>query len=188
MEKIPALILAVILALGAARPSAAQEIPDGKTMLIIAAGAAAAWALVQADKTPPLPTRPERTAADVASWATVAADVALDTRASWECPDRARCLERQGLRTAAVYTTVFAAKIWVHRDRPCAPDCGIDRPDTSFFSGHTALAFSTLGGPRLAVALPLAISTGGLRVAAGKHFVSDVLMGALVGAATSRIR
>jgi membrane-associated phospholipid phosphatase len=53
---------------------------------------------------------------------------------------------------------------------------------------HTALAFSAVGGKRLAFTLPLAISTGGLRVAAGKHYVTDVLTGAAIGYATSFIR
>lgn len=138
--------------------------------------------------TPPLPSADARKAADIASWGTAIADVGLDARASWECADRARCFELQGVRTGVVYGIAFLAKILVHRDRPCAPSCGIDNPAYSFFSAHTAIAFSTLGGPRLAVALPFAVGTGGLRVAAGKHWLSDVLVGAGVGAIASRIR
>ena len=137
---------------------------------------------------PPLPTVAERHVADAASWATVVVAEALDTWTSWKAPDRRHAFELQGARVAATYAVVFAAKLAAHRARPCAPDCGIDNPDFSFFSGHAALAFSTLGGPRLAVGLPLAISTGGLRVAAGKHYLTDVLMGAAVGALTSRLR
>lgn len=136
-----------------------------------------------------LPTAGERKAADIASWATVITVVVLDAKASWDCQDRTRCFELQGIRTGVVYGSVFAAKLAVHRARPCAPsDCGIDNPDFSFFSAHTAIAFSTIGGPRLSVSLPLAISTGGLRVAAGKHWVSDTLVGAGVGYAASFIR
>lgn len=142
--------------------------------------------------TPPLPTPTERKVADVASWATVIAAVALDAKATLGgCGDQDHCYHAivfTGLRVGATYGAVFAAKALVHRQRPCAPDCGIDNPNYSFFSGHTALAFSTIGGPRLAVSLPLAISTGGLRVAAGKHYLSDVLVGAGVGLLTSRIR
>ena len=138
--------------------------------------------------TPPLPTSAERHVADAASWATVVAAEALDAWASWKAPDRLHAFELQGARAAATYAAVFVAKVAAHRARPCAPDCGIDNPDFSFFSGHAALAFSTLGGPRLAIGLPLAISTGGLRVAAGKHYLTDVLMGAAVGALTSRLR
>lgn len=53
---------------------------------------------------------------------------------------------------------------------------------------RAADAFAGLGGPRLEFALPLAVSTGGLRVAADKHWLTDVLAGAAVGAITSRIR
>lgn len=138
----------------------------------------------------PLPTQTERTVADVASWATAMSAIALDAKTSWDSPDRLRAFEMQGLRTGATYGLVFLAKTLVGRERPCAASdsCGIDNPDYSFFSGHTAIAFSTLGGPKWQVALPLAVSTGGLRVAAGKHWLTDVLVGAAVGSLTSRIR
>lgn len=147
----------------------------------------------------PLSTSSQRAAADTLSWVTVGAGVVLDSYASLQghCSpvkhgDHAdqvvRCFELQGVRVGATYGLVFAAKLLIHRDRPCAPACGSDVADQSFFSGHTALAFSTLGGPRLAIALPLAFGTGGLRIAAGKHYLSDVIVGAAVGALTSRIR
>ncbi len=144
--------------------------------------------------TPPFPTAGERNAADIASWVTVAATVALDAKASWDCgPDatgesRAQCFVRQGLRTGITYGAAFAVKTLVHRTRPCAPDCGIDDPSQSFYSAHTALAFQAIGGPRLAFVLPLAIGTGGLRIAADKHYLTDVLTGAAVGWAVSHIR
>lgn len=67
----------------------------------------------------------------------------------------------------------------------------------SFFSGHTSLAFSlvcasatiaTLRGSRhawlaWAAGIPLALATATLRLAADKHWLSDVLVGAAVGAA-----
>lgn len=136
-----------------------------------------------------LPTPAERRVADLASWGTVLASVALDTRASVACADRRRCLELQGGRIGLTYAAVFAAKLLVHRARPCAPDsCGASNPNYSFFSGHSALAFSTVGGARLSVSVPLAAMTGALRVSAGKHYVSDVVTGALVGGLVSRIR
>lgn len=130
----------------------------------------------------------EERAADVASWATVATLVALDTIDAWRTEDRRQALTHEGVRVGATYAVVFAAKLLVQRERPCAPACGHDNPRFSFFSGHTALAFSTVGGPSLAVTLPLAVSTGGLRVAAHKHWVSDVLVGSAVGLLMSRIR
>jgi membrane-associated phospholipid phosphatase len=65
----------------------------------------------------------------------------------------------------------------------------------SFFSGHTTLAFgiatsagmiNTLRGYRLAplvwgVGMTMAVSVGYLRIAADKHYFSDVMTGAIVG-------
>lgn len=157
-------------------------------LMLLVAAPAAAQPLAVDGLTPSLPNATARTVADVASWGTVAAAELLDTKASWDAPNRLHAFEMQGARVGVTYAAVFAAKLLTHRARPCAPDCGIDNPDYSFFSGHTALAFSTLGGPRLAFSLPLAVSTGGLRVAAGKHYLTDVLAGAAVGALTSRLR
>ena len=151
-------------------------------------GTAAGQSLPIDKLTPALPSAAGRRVADVASWATAIADVALDAKASWDSPNRGRMFALQGVRVGVTYGAVFAVKSLVHRQRPCAPECGIDNPDFSFYSAHTALAFSTLGGPRLVFALPLAVGTGGLRVAAGKHWLTDVLTGAAVGAVTSRIR
>lgn len=99
-----------------------------------------------------------------------------------------------------------ATKFLVGRARPYSVDAspellasahgGSDR-NLSFFSGHTSLAFSavsaaatvaTLRGYRYAwvtwaVGLPLATATGVLRLAADKHWASDVLIGAAVGTA-----
>jgi len=135
-----------------------------------------------------LPTASERRIADIASWGTVLTVVALDTQTSWKAPDPGHAFLLEGLRLGTTYGVVFLAKSLIHRDRPCAPDCGIDNPESSFFSGHTAGAFQTIGGPRLAFSLPFAVSTGTLRVAAGKHWVTDTLVGAGVGLLTSRIR
>ena len=69
--------------------------------------------------------------------------------------------------------------------------------DLSFFSGHTTAAFSlavaggtvaTMRGYRLAPwvwaqGLALGVATGYLRIAADKHYFTDVLTGALVGSA-----
>lgn len=153
--------------------------------------------------TPPLPTAGERQAADIASWATAIAAAALDAKASiGGCDGQDQCyhaIVTTGARIGATYGAVFLLKKLVSRQRPCAigPDvhgynyydvCGSDNPDFSFPSGHTALAFSTIGGPRLAFSLPLAVGTGGLRVAAGKHWLTDTLAGAGIGLLTSRIR
>lgn len=152
--------------------------------------------------TPPLPTENERLAASIASWATLGVALYLDADATiGKCKgqdDCYRAIVTSSLRVGATLGATALVKHLVHRTRPCAKGlseaagydsaCGIDNPDTSFFSGHTALAFSTIGGPRLAFSIPLAVGTGGLRVAAGKHWLTDTLVGAGVGALTSRIR
>ena len=91
----------------------------------------------------------------------------------------------QGARIGVTYGVGLAVKGLTKRDRPCAPDCGLG---DSFYSLHTALPFSAVGGPRLAFVLPFAISTGGLRVAADKHWLTDVLAGAGAGYLASLIR
>lgn len=138
--------------------------------------------------TPAFPTQGERKAADIASYVTLGAAFALDFKASWDAPDRSHALQMQAARTFGTWAFSSVVKGLVLRHRPCAPDCGVDSPDSSFYSMHTAFAFSTLGGPRLAVALPLSVGTGGLRVAAGKHWLSDTIIGAAAGWAASRIR
>jgi hypothetical protein len=149
---------------------------------------AAAQAVAIDHWTHALPTATERQVADLASWGTVVAAVALDTKASWDSTDRGRAFKLQAVRLGITIGAAQLVKVLTHRDRPCTPSCGIDSPNSSFYSLHTALAFQTLGGPRLTFALPLSISTGGLRIAAGKHWLTDVLVGAAAGAATSRIR
>lgn len=163
---VPMLILAVVLAgglLGAARPAAAQAFP----------------------------TAGERKAADIASWATLGVALYVDGDAYTKGCSGEECLRELGLigvRLAATGAAVYALKRIVHKARPCAPSCGSDAANQSFPSGHTAFAFSTLGGARWFVSVPLAVSTGGLRVAAGKHDWVDILGGAAIGALTSRIR
>lgn len=138
--------------------------------------------------TPPLPTAHGRQIADVVSFGTVIAGQALDARESWRCEDRTRCFAWQGLRVGVTYGAVFAVKALVRRQRPCAAwGCGIDNPHFSFYSAHTALAFTAVGRGRIEIIVPLAVSTGGLRVAAGKHYLTDVLVGAGVGWLTSKL-
>ncbi len=138
--------------------------------------------------TAPLPTSDGQRIADVASWVTVATIVALDAQASWREEHRGRAFALQGARLGITSVAALVVKRLVRRTRPCAPACGMDTPDASFFSGHTAIAFTAIGGPRLSISLPLAVGSGGLRIAANKHWLTDVLVGAGVGAAISRIR
>lgn len=135
-----------------------------------------------------LPSSSARKVADIASWITVAVPVTFDIKRSFECANQKDCFILQGARVGVTLGVVYLTKWIVKRDRPCAPQCGRDNPHYSFFSGHTAIAFSTIGGTKLNVSIPFAVTTGGLRIAAGKHWISDTLVGAGVGFLTSRIR
>lgn len=113
---------------------------------------------------------------------------------------------RGGAYAGAVGGTALAAlvvKYAVRRDRPYThnPRAAVidysahaKGSDHSFFSGHTSLAFAALttsamlyegdGNARLGLwagAGALGAATGVLRVRAGQHFPSDVLVGAAVG-------
>jgi membrane-associated phospholipid phosphatase len=100
------------------------------------------------------------------------------------------------LVTAGVKIGVARQRPFVHFADPAThvPDTG---DNLSFFSGHTSLAFSiavssgvvaSRRGYRLAPlvwagGLTFAAATGYLRIAADKHYASDVFVGALVGSA-----
>jgi membrane-associated phospholipid phosphatase len=117
----------------------------------------------------------EHQTANVLSDITVGADLALDTWASWRAPDRRQAFTKQAIRDGAILVVSELTKRLVHRTRPDGSD------QLSFYSEHTAFAASALGGPRLALVLPLTLSTGYLRIAADKHYLTDTLVGALVG-------
>lgn len=140
-----------------------------------------------------LPTTGERQAADIASYITLGVELAMDTKASWDCPDRARCLWMQLLRDGTTYGLSEVIKRTVHEKRPCEPACGVDSGTGSFPSMHMAFAFSTVdfmgkSKPRIVASLSLAVGTGEGRVLAGKHNWWDVIAGAGLGFATSWIR
>lgn len=132
--------------------------------------------------TPYLPTATERKVADWVSLGTVGTSLALDFKSAWDSKDRTHDLQLFAVRAGITYGWASIAKGLVNRRRPDGSN------NLSFYSMHTAYAFSTLGGPRVAVSLPLVVSSGGLRIAAGKHYLTDVLVGAGVGALTSRLR
>jgi excisionase family DNA binding protein len=127
-----------------------------------------------------------RKAADIASWATAGTLVTLDAIHSAKADNPGRAFTVQGARIGVTYGGVWLAKTLVHRTRPCAPECGIDNPFLSFYSGHSATAGQAIGGARLSITLPLALGTGGLRILAGKHYFTDVVAGELAGYAASR--
>jgi membrane-associated phospholipid phosphatase len=98
------------------------------------------------------------------------------------------------------YALTHIAKVAAGRQRPVVHFGGAppDDANASFFSGHSSGAFSTVfalarvnadrDDPHTTwvwlVGVPLAASTAYLRVAADKHYATDVLTGAAVGAAT----
>ncbi len=87
-------------------------------------------------------------------------------------------------------------KLAVARQRPSTEGSSDD--NLSFYSGHTALAFAAVASAGTvaelrgyrgawavwAVGVPAASLVGYLRVAGDKHWASDVLVGAVVGAGT----
>jgi len=128
--------------------------------------------------------------------------LALKNRAASELPtDYLIILESTAL--AGLFNQ--AVKFAVARERPYAHFAALAgtsmtaSPDdnVSFFSGHTNLAFvltvatGTVAELRgyegrwviWAVGLPLSVATAYLRVAADKHYLTDVLVGALSGSA-----
>lgn len=126
-----------------------------------------------------------RRTADVLSTAMLASALAIETAQIWQTREgRTNRLVNEG-RTLALTTAIAeVVKIAVARQRP-------DRSDTvSFFSEHTAIVTAALvvsirhGGSKraLLVTVPLTAATGYLRVAAGKHWTSDVLAGVAAGA------
>jgi membrane-associated phospholipid phosphatase len=129
-----------------------------------------------------LPTPGERHAAHIASNVTVAVTLGFDIWRSVRSEEKTRAIALQITRTALVIGLTEFVKSFELSERPDGSD------HKSFYSGHTALAFSGIGGSRMMFSVPLAVSTGGLRVAAGKHRWIDVLVGAGVGTLGSRIR
>jgi membrane-associated phospholipid phosphatase len=127
-----------------------------------------------------------KTAADIASWGTVGTALALDANSCRSAADPRHCFIMMGIRAGVTEISVEVLKHLIKQPRPCAgePGCeGYGMP-----SGHTAFAFSTLGGPGFGVSFTLSLGTGVGRVVADKHTPWQVLAGAALGMATSRIR
>jgi hypothetical protein len=115
--------------------------------------------------------------AAILSDVTVGLAIAEDTYESWKSSDRKKAFTQQSLRTSIDVGLVEIVKLVVHRQRPDKSD------NKSFFSEHTELAAM---GYNLKFAIPLGISTGYFRIAANKHYLTDVLAGLAVGVITSR--
>lgn len=97
-----------------------------------------------------------------------------DTIHSLREPDKWVAVRCQSMRYGAVFGSTEAAKRLVHRRRPDGSD------DKSFFSMHTALAFSASGW-KVEVGIPLGAGVAYGRMAADKHYLTDVIIGAAAG-------
>lgn len=113
--------------------------------------------------------------------------------------DRRAVITLEGVAWTMALTEI--AKIIIGRERPVMyTDQAVDAATSvtnqrSMWSGHTSTAFALAAGywvnnpdrgvgPKL-VAVLSAAGVGALRVAAAKHFPSDVVVGAVVGTATA---
>jgi membrane-associated phospholipid phosphatase len=165
------------MALRKERKAARQlgELVVALLLLVLSASAASA------EPTWPLKTKKQQQAANVASYITLGALEALDTFKSAKADRPGRAFAIQGARLGVTYGGTLLTKSLVHRARPCAPDCGIDNPQASFFSGHSAGAAQAIDGDRLSLTLSLALGTGGLRELANKHHWTDIAVGWLAG-------
>lgn len=151
-------------------------------VLALAAGASTASAQGFA-----LPTEGGRKAADVASYLTLAADVALQTADALRCPDRKSCLLGEALQLATTGASVWGIKSNTDSLRPCASfetgACTGDDSHRNIPSGHTAFATqAAMQGPRMPLKIALAASTAALRGLAGMHDWKGITSGAGVGA------
>jgi membrane-associated phospholipid phosphatase len=122
--------------------------------------------------------------------------------------DRAFPVDLLIITEAVAFSTFLnqATKLLIARERPFVHGLPAEERtktalpsdnNVSFYSGHTSMTFSlaaaagtvaSLRGYRLmplvwATLMPLAAATGYLRMGADKHYFSDVLVGAVVGAA-----
>lgn len=86
--------------------------------------------------------------------------------------DKKRAFLRLGCRNAGSMLTTALVKHLVHRTRPNGEN------DQSFFSGHTSMAMVNSDTPAM-YGVTLGVAWG--RQAAGKHYATDVAIGALDG-------
>jgi membrane-associated phospholipid phosphatase len=153
-----------------------------------------------------------RTASDVSALSAIGVAVAIDSlvvplaRHSTEAASQLTLVDAEAFALSSLLAT--SASALIGRARPSYADCQRDpsfdplcdqAPTRSFWSGHTAAAFTAAGlscahhefvhvyGSPLADALgcagmiTLATTTGTLRVLGDRHYLTDVIAGALFG-------
>lgn len=149
---------------------------------------ALAFALLLAIATPaaaqeptPFEWSPEhRRLAGLISDGLVGLQLTLDTIHTFRQPDKWAAFKCQSMRYGAALGASETTKRLVHRVRPDGTD------DKSFFSMHTALAFSASGW-KFEIGIPIGAAAGYGRMAADKHYLTDVLVGAAAGFAAMQL-
>jgi|SRR5579859_368694 len=125
-------------------------------------------------ETNPLAWKSNQQVADWLSTGGVAASIGLDTLHNWNDPHRGEALKCEAFRLGMTVGIAELTKAFVHRTRPDGSD------NKSFFSEHTALAAASATGWKLGIGFTIGVGYG--RMAANKHYGTDVLVGAGVGA------
>lgn len=123
------------------------------------------------------PLSQQHTAAVVSDWL-VAGQIGVDTVHSLLSENKKQALGCQAFRVGLTVAAAEATKRLVHRQRPDGSDFN------SFYSEHSAIAMVSSGWR---FQYSVAIGTGYLRVAAHKHYISDVLTGFGAGYLARRV-
>jgi membrane-associated phospholipid phosphatase len=129
---------------------------------------------------PDLQWSSHRKAADIISYAGPIASLTLDTIHSFRSDDKARAIRKQVIKDGLLILIAEGTKHFIQRSRPDNSD------NKSFFSEHTELSASLYGSNRT-LSIILTFDTAALRTSAGKHYLTDVLAGAVVGSVISEI-
>lgn len=103
-----------------------------------------------------------------------------DTIHTFRQEDKIKAFKCQSIRYGAALGSAEGAKRIVKKERPDKSD------NKSFFSMHTALAFSASGW-KIEFGIPIGSSVGAGRMLADKHDLIDVVSGALAGLAAMQL-
>jgi len=120
---------------------------------------------------PDLAWKSNQRVADIISYATTGTAIGIDIFHAARSDNPKRALAKIGIKDGSIIGISELVKAVIHRSRPDKSD------NKSFYSEHTALSFSCAGK-----CLYFGVSTAYLRTAANKHYLTDVLVGGLVGA------
>lgn len=112
--------------------------------------------------------------------ALVGTQLVIDTVHSARATDKRHAFLSQGCRVGLTLGVTEVVKRAVGRERPDGSD------HYSFWSGHTAMAMQGAGW-RWSIGVPIAVGTGYFRVAARRHYVTDVLAGAGFGLLATQV-